>query len=86
MRSAIAEISLLIAICIVLWLTTQWNPLFYISISLIGFYTIVIVLFIATKGSSMSLLDKALGIVALIGWLLIAWIMTQENGLQILGF
>ena len=85
MRTAIAEISLLIAIFIVLWLTTQWTALYYIALALIAFYTIVIVLYIFVKGSAMSLLDKALGIVALIGWLLIAWIMTHENPLQFLG-
>jgi hypothetical protein len=85
MRSAILEISLLISLFIVLWLTTRWSPLFYIALGLIGFYVIIIILYIATKGSTMPLLDKILGLVALAGWVAIAWVIAQENGIQLWG-
>lgn len=85
MRSAVFEISLLIAAFIVGWLFFEWNSLFYIALGLIGFYAIVIVLYIVTKRSTMSWFDILLGIVALAGWLAIAGALMQKKGLHLLG-
>jgi len=49
MRSAVFEISLLIAAFIVGWLFFKWNSLFYIALGLIVFYAIIIVIYIATR-------------------------------------
>lgn len=85
MRSAVLEISLLIAAFIVGWLLFDWNSLFYIALCLIAFYAIVIVLYIITRRSTMSWFDILLGIIALAAWLAIAWKLMQEKGLHLLG-
>ena len=85
MRSAIFEISLIIAAFILLWLKTGWNTLFYIALGLIAFYAVVMVMYIKVKGSTMSFLDKVLGIIALAGWLAIAWVIIREKGLHLWG-
>ncbi|HWP97323.1 MAG TPA: hypothetical protein VN426_10800 [Syntrophomonadaceae bacterium] len=83
MRSSIFEISLVIAGFILGWQKTGWNSLFYIALGLIAFYAIVIIIYIATKGATMSLLDKLLGVLALAGWVGIAFVMIQEKGLRL---
>lgn len=85
MRSAVFEISILIAAFIVGWLFIGWNSLFYIALGLIAFYAIVIVLYIVTKRSSMSWFDILLGVIALAVWLAIAWAIMREKGLHLLG-
>lgn len=85
MRSAILEISLLLAIFILGWLQTGWNSLFYIALVLIMFYVIVMVIYIVTRGSTMSHLDKLLGVIALAGWLAIGWVLIQQKGLHMWG-
>ncbi|HBQ86140.1 MAG TPA: hypothetical protein DER33_01650 [Syntrophomonas sp.] len=85
MRSAILEISLLLAIFILGWLQTGWNSLFYIALVLIMFYVIVMVIYIVTKRSTISQLDKLLGVMALAGWLAIGWALIQQKGLHIWG-
>lgn len=83
MRSAVFEISLLIAFFIFVWLKTGWNASFYIALGLIGFYVVVMVIYIVTRGSAMSWLDKLLGVIAMAGWLVIAWAMIQEKGIHL---
>lgn len=85
MRSAILEISLLLAVFILGWLKTGWNSLFYIAMGLIVFYVIVMGIYIVTKGSTMSWFDKLLGLIAITGWLAIAWAIIQEKGLHLWG-
>ncbi|MEQ8176174.1 MAG: hypothetical protein ABRQ26_14030 [Syntrophomonadaceae bacterium] len=85
MRSAIFEISLLIAAFIVGWLFFDWNSLFYIALGLIAFYAIVIIIYIVGKRSSMSWFDIFLGLVALAAWLAIAGVLMQKKGLHLLG-
>lgn len=85
MRTAVLEISLLLGAFILGWLKTGWNSLFYIALTLIMFYVIVMIIYIVTKGSTMSWLDKLLGVIALAGWLAIAWVIIQEKGLHLLG-
>lgn len=82
MRSSIFEISLVIACFILGWLKTGWISLFYIALGLIVFYAIIIVIYIATKGATMSWWDKLLGVLALAGWVGIALVMIQEKGLH----
>lgn len=85
MRSAVLEISLVIAGFILGWMKTGWKSLFYISLGLIGFYAIVIVIYIGTKGAEMSWWDKLLGVIALCAWLAIGWTMMQGKGLHLWG-
>lgn len=85
MRSAIFEISLLIAIFILVWLKTGWNALFYITLGLIVFYAIIIIIYITIKRSTMSWFDKLLGVIALAGWLAVAWVIIQDKGLHLWG-
>jgi hypothetical protein len=85
MRSAVFEISLLLVVFILGWLKTGWNSLFYISLVLIAFYAIIIVIYIVVKRATMPLLDKLLGVIALAGWLVIAWAMLQKKGLILWG-
>ncbi|MEN6349702.1 MAG: hypothetical protein ABFD08_09955 [Syntrophomonas sp.] len=85
MRSAVFEISLLIAAFIVGWLFFEWNSLFYIALGLIAFYAIVIVLYIVTKRSTMSWFDIFLGVIALAAWLVIAGALMRGKGLHLLG-
>jgi hypothetical protein len=85
MRSAIFEISLVIAAFILVWLKTGWNALFYIALGFIAFYVVIMIIYIVTRGSTLSWLDKLLGILALAGWLGIAWVLVQEKGLHLLG-
>lgn len=85
MRSAVFEISLLIAFFILVWLKTGWDASFYIALGLIVFYVIIMVIYIVTRGATMSWLDKLLGIIALVGWLAIAWAVIQEKGLHLWG-
>lgn len=85
MRSAIFEISLIIAAFILFWLKTGWSTLFYIALGLIAFYAVVMVLYIKAKGPTMSLTDRLLGILALAGWLAIAFIVMREKGLHLWG-
>lgn len=85
MRSAVFEISLLIAAFIVGWLFFEWNSLFYIALCLIAFYAIVIVIYIVAKRSTMSWFDILLGVIALAAWLAIAWTIMQKKGLHLLG-
>lgn len=81
MRTAIFEISLLIAAFILGWLKTGLAAVFYIALGLIVFYAIVMVIYMILKRSKLSSLDRILGVVALAGWLVIAWAMIQEKGL-----
>lgn len=85
MRSAIFEISILLGAVILGWQKTGWNSLFYIALALIVFYVIVMVIYIVTKGSAMSWLDRLLGVIALAAWLAIAWLLIQEKGLHLPG-
>lgn len=85
MRSAIFEISILLGAVILGWLKTGWNSLFYIALALIVFYVIVMIIYIVIRGSTMSWLDKLLGVIALAGWLAIAWLIIQEKGLHLWG-
>lgn len=84
MRSAIFEISIILAAVILGWLKTGWNALFYVALGLIVFYVIVIIIYIVTKRATMSHLDKLLGVIALAGWLVIAWVIIQEKGLLLM--
>jgi len=85
MRTAIIEISLLIAAFILGWLKTGWNSLFYIALGLIVFYAIVMVVYIVVKGSTLSWLNRLLVVFAMAGWLAIAWAIIQEKGLHLWG-
>lgn len=85
MRSAVFEISALIAAFIVGWLIFRWNSLFYIALGLIVFYAIVIIIYILIKRSTMSWLDMLLGVVALAVWLTIGGALMREKGLHLLG-
>lgn len=85
MRSAIFEISILLGAVILGWQKTGLNFLFYIALALIVFYVIVMVIYIITKGSAMSWLDRLLGVIAIFAWLAIAWLLTQEKGLHLWG-
>lgn len=62
MRSAIIEISLLIAALILGWIKTKWTVLFYIALGLIAFYAIVMVIYIIIKRSKLSWGDRLLGV------------------------
>jgi len=85
MRTAILEISLLIGGFILGWLKTGWNSLFYIALGLIVFYVIVMVVYIVVKRSTLSWLDRLLGIFAMAGLLAVAWAIIQEKGLHLWG-
>ncbi|MDD3893513.1 MAG: hypothetical protein PHU36_00615 [Syntrophomonadaceae bacterium] len=85
MRSAIFEISLLIAFFIGGWLLAGWNSFFYIALGLIAFYIFIMILYIIAKGSTISWPDKLLGVIAMVGWLAIAWAMIQEKQLHLWG-
>lgn len=85
MRSAVFEISLVLAAFILGWLKTGWNSLFYIALGLIGFYIIIMVIYIVTKRSAMSWPDRFLGVIAMAVWLLIAWAMIQHKQLHLWG-
>ncbi len=83
MRTAIVEISLLLAAFILGWMATGWTALFYIALGLIVFYVIIIVIYIVVRGSTMSWLDKLIGVIALAGWLAIAWGIVHEKGIRL---
>jgi hypothetical protein len=50
MRSAIMEISLLIAFFVVGWIVAEWNSFFYIGIGLIVFYNLIMIVYIVSSG------------------------------------
>lgn len=85
MRSAIFEISLVLAALILGWLKTEWDSLFYISLVLIGFYDIIMIVYIVGKRSSLSWIDKLLGAAAIVVWSAIAWAMIQEKQYHLWG-
>ncbi|MGI6453550.1 MAG: hypothetical protein ACOX0E_08820 [Syntrophomonadaceae bacterium] len=85
MRSAILEISFLIAAFIVGWIFSEWRLLLYIAIGLIAFYVIIMIIYMVAKRAEMSRLDKFLGAAALIGWLAIAWVLIQEKVFSLWG-
>ncbi|NLW92525.1 MAG: hypothetical protein GXY34_13130 [Syntrophomonadaceae bacterium] len=85
MRTAIIEISILIAAFILGWLKFGWPSLFYISLGLIGFYTIVMVTYIIVRRSVLTWSDNIFGIVAMAGWLVIAWFIMHEKGIHFWG-
>jgi hypothetical protein len=84
-RSAILEISLLLAAFIFGWIYTGWNSFFYIALGLIGFYVIFMVIYIITRRLTMSWWDRLLGVMAMAGWLAVAWAMIQEKTLHLWG-
>jgi uncharacterized membrane protein YuzA (DUF378 family) len=85
MRSAVFEISLVLAAFILGWLKTGWNSLFYIAIGLIGFYIIIMVMYMVTKRTAMSWSDRLLGAAAMVVWVVIAWAMIQEKQFNLWG-
>lgn len=86
MGSAIIEISILLAVFILAWLKTEWAALFYIGLGLTLFYAIGMFVYLIFKGAKLSWRDRLMGVIALAGWLVIAWFMIHEKGLHILGF
>lgn len=85
MRSAIMEISILIAFFIVGWLVAGWNSFFYIAMGLIVFYILIMIIYMVAKRAEISRLDLLLGVTAMIVWLVIAWAMYQEKYYQLWG-
>lgn len=79
MRSAVFEISLVLAAVILGWLKTGWNSLFFIALGLIGFYIVIMVIYMVSKRSAISWSDRLLGVIAIAVWLFIAWTMVQEK-------
>ncbi len=85
MRSAILEISILIAFFIGGWLIAGWNSFFYIAIGFIVFYNLIMIIYIVKKRSEISRLDMLLGVAAMVVWLVIAWAMIQEKQYHLWG-
>jgi hypothetical protein len=85
MRSAIMEISLLIAFFVVGWIVAEWNSFFYIGIGLIVFYNLIMIVYIVYKRAEISRLDLLLGVTAMVVWVVIAWAMIQEKQYHLWG-
>ncbi|HQA07388.1 MAG TPA: hypothetical protein PLM20_06400 [Syntrophomonadaceae bacterium] len=85
MRSAVFEISLVLAAVILGWLKTGWNSLFFIALGLIGFYIVIMVIYMVSKRSAISWSDRLLGVIAIAVWLFIAWTMVQEKQFHLWG-
>lgn len=85
MRSAVFEISLVLALLILGWIKTGWNSLFFIALGVIGFYIIITVLYMVTKKAAMSWSDRLLGVIAIAVWLFVAWAMIQEKQYHLWG-
>lgn len=85
MRSAIMEISLLIAFFVVGWIVAEWNSFFYIGIGLIVFYNLIMIVYIVYKRAEISRLDLLLGVTAMAVWVVIAWAMIQEKQYHLWG-
>jgi hypothetical protein len=79
MRSAVFEISFVLAVFVVAWLKTGWNSLFFIALGLIGFYIIIMIIYMVTKKAEMTWSDRLLGVAAMAVWLFVAWAIIQEN-------
>ncbi|NLB53874.1 MAG: hypothetical protein GX808_13195 [Syntrophomonadaceae bacterium] len=79
MRSAIWEISILIAFFIGGWLIAGWNSFFYIAVGLIVFYNLIMIIYMVSKRSEISRLDMLLVVIAMVVWLAIAWAMIMEK-------
>lgn len=85
MRSAVFEISLVLAAVILGWLKTGWNSLFYIALGLIVFYIIIMIAYMVTKRAAMSWSDRVLGVIAMAVWLAAAWAIIQEKQFHLWG-
>ena len=85
MRSAIMEISILIAFFVVGWIIAGWNSFFYIGIGLIVFYNLIMIVYIVYKRAEISRLDLLLGVTAMAVWVVIAWAMIQEKQYHLWG-
>ena len=85
MRSAVFEISLVLAAFILGWLKTGWNSLFYIAIGLIGFYIIIMVMYMVTKEQLCPGRTDS-GAAAMVVWVVIAWAMIQRSNLTCGGY
>jgi len=79
MRSAVFEISLVLAALILGWLKTGWNSLFFIALGLIGFYVVIVIIYMVIKRSDMTWGDRLIGVIAMAVWLALAWAMVQEK-------
>ena len=86
MRSAIMEISILIAFFIVGWVAGEWISFFYIALGLIAFYNLIMIFYFVGKGREMSGMDKFLGVAAMIIWLGIAGVMILAKQNDLWGF
>ncbi len=85
MRSAIGEISLLIAFFIFGWLIAGWNSFFYIAVGLIVFYIVLMIIYMVSKRAEIAGLDMLLAIIAMVGRLAIAWAMVMEKQYNLWG-
>lgn len=85
MRSAIWEISILIAFFIGGWLIAGWNSFFYIAVGLIVFYILIMIIYMVSKRSEISRLDMLLVVIAMVVWLAIAWAMIMEKQYNLWG-
>ena len=85
MRSAIWEISILIAFFIGGWLIAGWNSFFYIAVGLIVFYNLIMIIYMVSKRSEISRLDMLLVVIAMVVWLAIAWAMIMEKQYNLWG-
>ncbi len=85
MRSAIMEISILIAFFVVGWIVAGWNSFFYIGIGLIVFYNLIMIVYIVYKRAEISRMDLLLGVTAMAVWVVIAWAMIQEKQYHLWG-
>jgi len=83
MSSAIIEISLLLAALILGWLKTRWAALFYIALGLNLLYALGMAIYLIAKWSTLSWRDRLLGVLALVGWLVIAWAVFHAKGLSL---
>lgn len=85
MRSAIMEISILIAFFVVGWIVAGWNSFFYIGVGLIVFYNLIMIVYIVYKRAEISRMDLLLGVTAMAVWVVIAWAMIQEKQYHLWG-
>lgn len=85
MRSAIWEISLLIAFFIGGWLIAGWNSFFYIALGLIVFYNVIMIIYMVNKRAEIAWLDIILVVIAMVVWLSVAWAMIMEKHYNLWG-
>lgn len=85
MRKSIIELTLFQAVFILVWLVTRTASWFFPALGVIVLTGIGMAICLLVRWQRMPVTDRREGVIAVVGWLLLAWLVIRANGLTVGG-